>query len=149
MSDQLLRSPDIEPTSEVIAAGLGSANSAYVQFIGELGDHEINLQWRYHTDGKAWLAKGVYERIGPRGGRKEMTAFWLAIFEGFFKATVYTPEKAPAAALRLPLDDEVKQMISDAKQMGKMKIFPLTFDLYAEELLDAVYALIDFRKCAA
>ena len=33
---QLLRDSGTEPTSEIIAEGLGEANSAYIQFIEEL-----------------------------------------------------------------------------------------------------------------
>ena len=143
---QLLRNPDIAPTSEVIAAGLGAANSAYARFIEGLSDHDINLEWRYYADGKAWLAKGQHIWIGVRGGQKEVTAFWLSIWEGFFKAVIYIPEKARMDALQLPLNEEVRQMIADAKQMGKLKFFQLIFDLCSEEMFDAVYALIDFRK---
>ena len=56
------------------------------------------------------------------------------------------PEKARADALNLPLDDEIKDMIENAKQMGKLKFFPLVFDLRSNDLLDAIYTLVNFRK---
>ena len=143
---QLLRDPDIQPTSETIAEGLGSANDAYVKFISELVNHDIDLEWRYYIDGKAWLGKGLYRWTGARGGQKEITAFWLSIWDGFFKVSIFVPEKARAGALNLPFDDEIKQMIVAAKQMGKLKFFPVIFDLHSDSLFDAVYALIDFRK---
>lgn len=145
-SGLLLRNPDIEPTSEIIAEGLGAANNAYIKFIGELESHDIQMGWRYYTDGKAWLAKGLYKWTGVRGGQKEVTAFWLSIWDGFFKVTIYVPEKNRADALNLPLNVEIKQMIVDSKQMGKLKFFPLVFDLRSDELFDAVYTLVDFRK---
>jgi len=144
---QLFRDPAIEPTSEVLAAALGAANDAYVTFTGELRQHDIDLQWRYYTDGNAWLGKGVYERIGARGGKKEITAFWLSIWDGFFRVCIYMPEKARADALRLPLDGEIKDMVAGAEQMGKLKFFPLVFDLTSDELFDPIYILVDFRKC--
>lgn len=144
-SGQLLRNPDIEPTSEIIAEGLGAANNAYIKFIGELKSHDIQMEWRYYTDVKAWLAKGLYKWTGIRGGQKEATAFWLSIWNGFFKVTIYVPEKH-RAELNLPLSAGIKKMIVDSKQMGKLKFFPLTFNLRSDELFDEIYTLVDFRK---
>lgn len=57
---QLLRNPDIIPTDEVLASALGSSYGAYTAFIGKLPDIGIEPQWRYYTDDKAWLAKGLH-----------------------------------------------------------------------------------------
>ena len=48
---QLLRDPDIEPSSDVIAEALGESNNAYIKFISELASHDIHLEWRYYNDG--------------------------------------------------------------------------------------------------
>ena len=143
---QLLRDPDIAPTSEVIAEALGLANTAYVKFIGGLKEHDIEAEWRYYSDGKVWLGKGMYKWTGVRGGQKEVTAFWLSIWDGFFKVTFYIPEKARFEAINLPLADDIKNMIKEAAQMGKLKFFPLTFDLCSGELIDDIYTLVEFRK---
>lgn len=143
---QLLRNPDIEPTSEVIAKALGSANTAYIKFIEGLKSHDIGVEWRYYNDGKAWLGKGLYKWTGVRGGQKEVTAFWLSIWDGFFKTTFYIPEKVRSEALNLSLDDDVKNRIADSNQMGKLKFFPLVFDLRSDEILNDIYTLADFRK---
>ena len=144
--EQLLRNPDIQPTCDVIAKALGEANSAYVKFTDKLTNHDIQFMWRYYTDGKAWLAKGLYTWVGARGGQKETTIFWLSVWNGFFKVTIYVPEKARADLLRLPLDDEVKLMITDSKQMGKLKFFPLVFNISSDEMFEAFFTLADFRK---
>lgn len=144
---QLLRSPNIQPTSDVIAEALGEANNAYIKFVNELASHGIELEWRYYNDGKAWLAKGLHKWTGVRGGQNEVTAFWLSIWDSFFKVTIYVPEKARTGALSLPLGDEVKRMIADSKQMGKkLKYFPLVFELHSDEMFELVYTLADFRK---
>lgn len=144
--EQLLRNPDIAPTSEIIAEALGAANIVYVKFIDELKEHAIQLEWRYYNDGKSWLGKGLYKSFGARGGQKEVTSFWLSIWDGFFKVTIYMPEKARADAFMLPLDDEIREMIEHASPMGKLKFFPLIFEVRSEELFGAIYTLIDFRK---
>jgi hypothetical protein len=144
--EQLLRDPGTEPTGEVIAEALGAANGAYIKFIGGLKSRGIEVDWRYYNDGKAWLGKGLYKWTTSRGTQKETTAFWLSIWDGFFKVSVFIPEKARVDALNLPLGSETKKMIDGAKQMGKLKFFPLVFELASDELLGDVYMLADFRK---
>ena len=143
---QLLRDPHIEPTNEIIAEGLGAAASAYASFTEQLKTHNIEVEWRYYNDGKAWLGKGLYKWLTTRGTKKETTAFWLSVWEGFFKVTFYIPEKHRADALSLLLNSEVKKMLEDAKQMGKLKFFPLVFNLHSDKLLDEIFTLTDFRK---
>jgi len=143
---QLLRDPNIEPTHEVIAEALGMANDAYRKFCETLPDHGIQLEWRYYNDGKAWLAKGQHKWTTVRGTQKEATVLWLSIWDGFFRVAIYVPVKAREDALRLPLEDETKEMIENAKQMGRLKFFPLVFDLDSDERLGAVYTLANFKK---
>ena len=143
---QWLRDANIEPRSEVIADGLGSANDAYIGFLEKLENHNIELNWRYYNDGKAWLGKGLYKWTTIRGTQKETTAFWLSVWEGFFRLTVYVPEKYRAEALALSRDAETKKMIEEAKQIGKLKFFPLVFDLYSDEKFDEILTIVDFRK---
>jgi len=146
MKVQLLGNPEIEPSSDVIAKALGESNNAYLSFINELASHDINLEWRYYNDGKAWLAKGLFKWTGVRGGQNEKTVFWLSIWDGFFKVSFYILEKARTDAMSLPLKDEVKRMIAASLQMGKLKYFPVVFELYTDEMFDAVFMLVDFRK---
>ncbi len=143
--EQLLRNPDTEPTSDVIAEALKDANNVYIKFISELANHGIQMEWRYYNDGKAWLAKGLYKWTGARGGYKENTVFWLSVWDGFFKVDIYFPEKSRADVLSLPLDHKFKLIIADSKQMGKLKYFPLVFELCSDEMFKAVFPLIDFK----
>jgi len=146
-SQQLLRDSTIEPTAQVLEKALGNANEAYVNFVRELVSQDITIEWRYYTDGKAWLAKGVHRWIGTRGGQKEITVFWLSIWEGFFKLSIYFPVKCREEILQLPLPLEVIQMIKDSKQMGsKLKFFPIVFDLYSENLFESIFCMFDFKK---
>ena len=147
MSDQqLLRNPDIEPTSDVLADALGSANATYIKFIEGMKSHHIQVDWRYYNDGKAWLGIGLYQWTGVRGGQKEVTAFWLGVWDGFFKVTIFIPEKARYDASNLPVNDDIKNKISESHQMGKLKFFPLTFDIHSDELFNDIYTLANFRK---
>jgi hypothetical protein len=143
---QLLRDPDVEPTSEIISEGLGAANGAYVKLLNELKDHDVEVTWRYYNDGKSWLGKALYKWTTTRGTQKEMTIFWLSIWQGFFKLSFFIPEKARGDVLNLTLGKKIKKMINDSEQMGKLKIFPLIFDLSSDELFDEIYKLADFKK---
>jgi len=143
---QLLRNPDIQPTNDIVAKALGEANNTYLKFVNELASRDIQIEWHYYNDGKAWLAKGLYKWTGVRGGQNETTIFWLSIWDGFFKVTLYIPEKARLDVLRLPINDEVKSMIANSKLMGKLKYFPLVFDLCSNEKFETIYALSDFKK---
>ena len=55
----MLRNPDIQPTSDIVAEALGEASNAYVKFIDELAGHDIQLEWRYYSDGKASTAARI------------------------------------------------------------------------------------------
>ena len=99
-AEQMLRNHDIEPSSDVIAKALRESNNTYIKFINELTSHDIHLEWRYYNDGKAWLAKGLFKWKGVRGGQNEKTVFWLSVWDGFFKVTIYLPEKVQADVLR-------------------------------------------------
>ena len=144
---QLLRNPGTEPTGDVLAQALAEANDAYVKFVSELKNHNIELIWRYYTDGKSWLAKGLYQWTGVRGGQKESTVFWLSIWDGFFKVSIFVQEKYREEISRLPLSEEVKQMIADARQMGnRLRYFPLVFDMRSDEMFGSLFELMDFRK---
>ena len=144
---QLLRNPDIQPTSDIIAEALQDTNDSYIRFLNELANQDIDLEWRYYTDGKAWLGKGLYKWLGVRGGQKVTTVFWLSIWEAFFKITIYIPEKARDDLFSLPLNNTVKQMINDSKQMGnRLKFFPLVFELNSNESFEEIHILFDFKK---
>ena len=145
-NEQLLRDIAIEPTDEVIASCLESTNSTYLKFIDQLQNYDIELNWRYYNDGKAWLAKGLNCWTTSRGTKKEKTIFWLSLWSDFFKVTVFIPEKNRLDALELPLNNETIKMVKEAKQMGKLKFFPIVFNIYSDEMFIELLTIIDFRK---
>ena len=145
VKEQSLRNPDVKPTIEVISKILGEANNPYLFFISKLEDHGITLEWNYYNDGKAWLGKGVHKWTGARGGSKETTIIWLSIWNGFFKVTIYVPENKREEILELSLDNKIKLMISESKQMGKIKFFPICFDLCTDELFESIFILCEYK----
>lgn len=143
---QLFRDAEIAPTNDLVAKALGATYTAYASFVEELDRRAIEVDWRYYNDGKSWLGKGLYKWTTSRGTPKELTACWLSIWDGFFRVGFTFPEKYRAELANLPLGCEVKQMMASSSQMGKLKIFPLAFDLTSDKLFDDVYALLEFKK---
>ena len=145
---QLLRDPDIEPTSEVIAEGLGSAYETYSEFINGLGEHGITLmEWRFYNDGKAWLSKGEYKWTTPRGANKVKPIFWLSIWEGFFRISFFFSTSVQNELQDLPVSQEMKELIDNVRPMGKsMRYIPLIIDIKNKPQLGDVYTIAMFRK---
>lgn len=145
---QLLRDPNVEPTAEIIYEGLGSANNAYKNFIRGLNNYDISLMdWRFYNDGKSWLSKGEYKWTTPRGTNKVKPIFWLSIWNGFFKVTIFFSEKIKDELLTLPISNECKELIENTKINGeKMRFLPIIFDITDDNQLDDVYVLVKFRK---
>jgi len=145
---QLLRNPEIRPTSEIIAEGLGEAYKTYAIFIKELERYDITLMdWRFYNDGKAWLSKGEYKWTTPRGANKVKPIFWLSVWSGFFKVSFFFGSDIQGELLKLPISQNAKDLICEAKSMGKtMRFIPIVFDISNEAQLSDIYTLSEFRK---
>lgn len=143
---QLLRDPEIQPTDDTLAEIIGEKYGIYVKFISMLKDFDIDVQWRYYNDGKAWLAKGLYKWKSIRGADKEKTIFWLSIWEGFFKVNFYIAEKAMEGLQNVPISKTSQTMVNAAKPMGKLRFVPIVFEVSSDDLFDDLRVLIDYKK---
>jgi len=149
---QLLRNPGFAPTSETIADGLGEAYNAYTQLVAGLEEnYGITLMdWRYYNDSKAWLSKGEYKWTTPRGAKKVKPIFWLSIWEGFFKVSFFFSTNLQVELQSLPISEEAKGIVANAKPMGKtMRFIPIAMDIETDRQLSDVYAMAEFRKTKA
>lgn len=147
-SQQLLRNPDIKPTSQIIANGLGTSNDTYIKFITDLKEYGISLMdWRYYNDGKAWLSKGEYKWKTSRGTNKVKPIFWLSIWEGFFKVSFFFSEEIREELLSLSISTDTKELINNTKPHGKnMQYLSIIFDIENDEQINDIYILAQFRK---
>ncbi|MCL1812875.1 MAG: DUF3788 domain-containing protein [Treponema sp.] len=144
--DLRLRDPKITPTSEALEQVLGSSYAAYEIFQSALPNLEIEQQWQWYTPHKAWFAKGQYFRTTPRGTRKEKNLYWLHVFEGHFTVAVWFKEKNRTEALKAGVSEKTKRLIRDARTMGKVLTFPVTFDITTAKPLADVCSLIECKK---
>lgn len=148
MAEQLLRNPDIAPTSEIIADGLGASSNTYISFVEKLKEYDVLLMdWRFYNDGKAWLSKGEYKWTTKRGANKVKPLFWLSIWEGFFKVSFLFSAKVQDELLSLPISKKTKDIIANAEVNGKtMKYISVIFDVDDSSPLDDIFVLMTFRK---
>ena len=144
---QLLREKNIYPDDSVIKEALKQAFPYYQKFLREISQHEIDLDWRYYHDGNAWLGKGLYRWKGKRGGVKEITVFWLSIWEGYYKVTLFFPMKVAQEVIHLPIDDAIKQLIQNSDSIiNQRKNLLVSINLCSFEYLETVMTLIDYKK---
>jgi len=141
-----LKDPIEMPTSAVLEQALGDSYAAYETFQEELPNLEIEQAWQWYTPYKAWFAKGQHWWTTPRGTRKEKNLYWLHVFEGYFSVAVWFKEKNRAEVLKANVSEKTRQMIRDAKTMGKVLTFPVVFDVTTAESIVDIYALIECKK---
>lgn len=141
-----LREPEVTPTSKVLEQTLGSSYAAYETFQDALPNLEMEQEWQWYTPYKAWFAKGQHFWTTSRGTRKEKNLYWLYVYEGYFSVAVWFKEKNRTEVLRADVSEKTKQLIRDAKTMGKLPTFPVVFDVSTVESLVDIYALLDCKK---
>ena len=141
-----LRDPKVVPTSEILKQTLGGSFSAYEAFQDALPELEIEQEWQWYTPHKAWFAKGQHFWTTPRGTRKEKNLYWLYVYEGTFSVAVWFKEKNREEILYANVRNKTKQLILNARTMGKLSTFSVVFDIIADESLSDIYTLIEYKK---
>ena len=141
-----LKDPEAMPTSELLEQTLGDSYAAYEAFQEELPRLEIEQEWQWYTPYRAWFAKGQHWWTTQRGTRKEKNLYWLYVYGGYFSVAVWFKEKNRMEVLSANVSEKTKQMVCDAKTMGKMPTFPAVFDVTTVETLADICALIDRKK---
>ena len=71
-----LRDEHIYPDEIVLRRVLGQSYEAYLDLLNLFQNYEMNCQWRYYNDGKAWLCKVQ---------KKKKTIAWMSAWSGCFK----------------------------------------------------------------
>ena len=141
-----LREPDAMPTSAMLEQVLGGSYAAYEAFQDALPDLEIEQDWQWYTPYKAWFAKGQHWWTTPRGTKKEKNLYWLHVYEGYFSVAVWFKEKNRTEVLMAGVSNKTRQLVHDAKTMGKLPTFPVILDITTAEPLADIYALLDCKK---
>lgn len=145
---QLLKDPQIKPNNKIISECLKESYNSFNLLIEKLKVINITLtDWLYYKDGKAWLSKGEYKYLSVRGKPRIKPIFWLSIWDGFFKLSFFFDTSSRNLLLELPLNDEAKNIIKNAKSMGKTnKFISIVFDVNNDKYINDLLILSEFRK---
>ena len=98
-------------------------------------EFELNPEWNYYNDGKAWLCKVSY---------RKKTVFWLSVWNTGIKTSFYFTEKTRQGVLELAISDEIKQRFRNATLIGKL--IPLSMTILKEEHLSDLRKIIHYKK---
>jgi len=124
-----LKDENIYPDESVLSEILGQSYNAYLDLIKIFDKLEMNYEWRYYRDGKAWLCKVQ---------KKKKTIVWMSAWRGYIQATIYFPHRFLESVLSLNITEESKEKITNTKDVGKSK--PCIFQIRSKEVL------VDFEK---
>ena len=132
-----LRDEGKEPTDKVLEHVLGKELFAVYQELMYLIKNELELdpQWRFYKDGKAWLCKIVY---------KKKTILWLSIWENLLKTSFYFTDKTRMGVLELDIDGKIKKSFSEADSIGRL--IPLIVDIELKDQLNDLRTIVEYKK---
>lgn len=135
---QLLRDAEITPTMDVLKnVVVKDIFSVYEKIYKTItsSEFELNPEWNFYKDGKAWLCKVSY---------KKKTVFWLSVWDTGIKTGFYFTEKTRSGVMELAINDEIKQRFEEAELIGKL--IPLTLVIENEATLEDLKMLIYYKK---
>lgn len=119
-----LRDQDKYPDEELLSTILKESFSAYKNLLRLFDKYDLNYQWRYYHDGKAWLCKVQ---------KKKKTIVWMSAWNGFMQASIYISEKYADKLFELNISNDLKEKFRNAKNVGKS--LPCTFNIIDNEIL--------------
>ena len=134
----LLREAEIVPTEEVLENVLGKDLFAIHKELHNIltsPEFNLNAEWNYYKDGKAWLCKVV---------NKKKTVFWLSAWEGFLKVGFYFTEKTKGGIGELTINEKIKSDFTQTKTIGKL--IPLVLNIDAKEQFEDLKEIIRYKK---
>lgn len=129
-----LTDSSVYPDDAVLKGVLGRSFRSYCALLGLFDRNEMQYEWRYYNDGKAWLCKVQ---------KKKRTIVWMSVWKGFMKAAVYIPVKHEEKIYVLPIRDETRERIRTTKNVGKSK--PCMFEIRNQKVLKDLDTVMQFK----
>ena len=135
-TDQLLTSPDVAPTSDVLQRELGDRYALYEALTARLRSPEFDVrpEWRYYRDGGAWLCKMT---------RTTKTVCWVSAWRSCLTVAFYFTARTGDGIPSLPIQEALKTAYANAAPVGKL--LPLVIEVRSEEQLDDVVAVAAYK----
>lgn len=129
-----LKDESVYPDEQVLKSILGKSYNAYCRLLKLYDEYEMEYNWRYYRDGKAWLCKVQ---------KKKKTIVWMSAWKGYMQATVYFPEKYIDEIYRLDLSKDALEKIKNTKNTGKSK--SCIFEIRDVKVLKDISTVIQFK----
>lgn len=124
----------IFPDNDILKDVLGRSYNAYLELIKLYDNNEMQYEWRYYKDGKAWLCKVQ---------KKKKTIVWMSAWKGYIQATVYFPERYLDDILKLTLAEDTKKRITETANVGKSR--PCIFQIKNKKALKDLETVMKFK----
>jgi len=118
ISRMALTDPDVAPEPHILEQILGESHPVYEELLRMLQSNGLQHEWRYYSDGKAWLCKVT--------GKKK-TIVWMSAWTGYVRATVYIPERLLDGVFGCGIGPDTVERIRIARGVGKSR--PCTIDV--------------------
>lgn len=129
-----LRDETIFPDENILSDILEDSYISYIELLDLFKDKELNCEWRYYQDGKAWLCKVQ---------KKKRTIVWMSAWKGYMQVTVYLPARMLDDIKSLGLSDLVIDKILKTKNVGKSK--PCIFEIRDSSLFNDFEKVMDLK----
>jgi hypothetical protein len=137
METMLLKDPNTPPSPQNLSLAMGQYYSVFEKLEQQVTgpNYQLQLEWRYYNDGKAWLCKAT---------QKKKTIFWISVWDDCFKVVFYFTEKHLEAIAALPIDESIKDDFASAKPIGKL--IPLILHMTPDSQIDDALKVIAFKS---
>jgi len=129
---QLLRDPFVFPSQNVLLKALGHSFDAFSEFSNMLRELNMETEWRYYNDSKAWLGKNTHNN---------KTVFWLSVWEGFIKVSLFFTEKTCGGIAELPVEEAFKTF-----EAMWAKLMPIVISVRSDTNLDDLFKVIQYKR---
>lgn len=132
-----LRDENIYPDDTVLESILNDSFQVYKKLLVLYNRYDLNYEWRYYHDGKAWLCKVQ---------KKAKTIVWMSAWKGYMQATIYFPEKYIDSVYDLNITSEIIEKFRLTKNVGKSR--PFIFEVREESILKDLEEVLVYKiKC--
>lgn len=134
VNDKQLTDKSVYPDEDVLKDVLGRSYRAYCALLELFDRNEMQYEWRYYMDGKAWLCKVQ---------KKKRTIVWMSAWKGYITAGMYIPAKHVDSIYALPVHDDTIKRIRETKNVGKSK--PCIFEIRNQKVLKDFNTVMQFK----
>ena len=122
------------PDDDLLKSILNESFLSYKKLLELFIKYDMNYEWHYYHDGKAWLCKVQ---------KKKKTIVWMSAWKGFIQAVLYFSEKDIDNLYKLDISKKIKEKIHFTKNVGKSK--PCIFEVGDERILNDLEKVMIYK----